>query len=151
MTKPLIQPVNATLVESVHKIFSSWQTLNSGQATFFSSWTPEQVTQELQDHFTLGAFQEQELKAVIFYRKTESAWEISQLATHPQAQRQGLMQALLLSLKGQLPPRQQLWLEVHEKNTPARRLYESAGFKQAHYRKSYYRDGGGACLYTYRK
>ena len=90
-----------------------------------------------------------EVKAFILWRDTGAAFEISFLATAPNAQGQGLMSALLDDLKRHLPPDRQIWLEVHEQNQAARALYESAGFKRTGQRAGYYADGATAILYNY--
>ncbi len=89
------------------------------------------------------------LAAFVLWRDTGAAWEISFLATQPDAQGQGIMSALLEHLKADRPDDRPIWLEVHEQNHPARHLYEKAGFVQTGERPRYYSDGGAAILYNY--
>jgi ribosomal-protein-alanine N-acetyltransferase len=87
----------------------------------------------------------------IFLRLVIDAYEISYLATAESSRRRGVMKSLLaraalLAAESQLP----LWLEVHENNVGARRLYEKFGFTQVGQRPYYYADRGTAILYNYR-
>jgi len=91
----------------------------------------------------------QPVTAFVFVWDIGSAWEISFLATDPAARGQGLMKQLLQHVKSNKPADKPLWLEVHEKNGPARKLYESFGFKEVGRRPRYYSDGGTAILYNF--
>lgn len=97
----------------------------------------------------LGIFAEGELAGFILYREVPGAWEISLLATHPKFRRRGLMGELikhLITLKGQGV---ELWLEVHQDNYGAQKLYEKLGFRMAGRRLRYYKDGATALLYSH--
>ncbi|MES2962492.1 MAG: GNAT family N-acetyltransferase [Bdellovibrionota bacterium] len=91
----------------------------------------------------------QPIMAFIFVWDIGSAWEISFLATDPAARGQGLMRRLIEYVKSIRPADKPLWLEVHEKNEPARKLYEKAGFNEVGRRAEYYSDGGTAVLYNF--
>lgn len=76
---------------------------------------------------------------------SDSAYELVLLASHPSHKGQGQGRELLMALidaKGQDRP---WWLEVHESNLGAIRLYRNLGFKQVGRRARYYSDGA-ACL-----
>lgn len=67
-------------------------------------------------------------------------WELENIAVAPSAQRKGIAKRLLKALfaAARETNSETVFLEVRESNTPARRLYESAGFQQQGRRKSYY-------------
>ncbi|MEZ2224880.1 ribosomal protein S18-alanine N-acetyltransferase [Microcoleus sp.] len=77
---------------------------------------------------------------------------IIMLAIHPQFQRQGLGQALLLALLKSAHDRQleRSTLEVRESNFAAVSLYKKFGFKEAGRRKRYYEDTGEDALVMWR-
>jgi ribosomal-protein-alanine acetyltransferase len=64
--------------------------------------------------------------------------EILNLAVDPSARRQGTARALLQAELER--PKNQWFLEVRESNFCATKLYQSAGFRVAGRRESYYRD-----------
>lgn len=88
-------------------------------------------------------------QALVIARDTSSAWEIEFVATDPHAQRQGFARRILSHIQSEKPSDRELWLEVHERNLPARQLYESFGFRRVGERPRYYSDGGAAILYNY--
>lgn len=112
------------------------------------AWTEKLIESELSRGRGLAAVEEGALLCFALFRSQDSGFEISILATVPQARRRGLMSHLLTLLRGRLRAGQQLWLEVHEGNLAARKLYEKLGFKQVGRRKGYYRDGASALLYS---
>ncbi|WP_377474706.1 MAG: ribosomal protein S18-alanine N-acetyltransferase [Microcoleus anatoxicus] len=77
---------------------------------------------------------------------------IIMLAIHPQFQRQGLGQALLLALLKSACDRQleRATLEVRDSNLAAVSLYKKFGFKEAGRRKRYYEDTGEDALVMWR-
>ncbi|MEG4368830.1 ribosomal protein S18-alanine N-acetyltransferase [Microcoleus sp. B4b_D2] len=77
---------------------------------------------------------------------------ITMLAVHPQFQRQGLGQALLLALLKSACERQleRATLEVRDSNLAAVSLYKKFGFKEAGLRKRYYEDTGEDALVMWR-
>jgi ribosomal protein S18 acetylase RimI-like enzyme len=111
-------------------------------------WTFQQVEDECRQ-FGLVAERQHEIQSFILWRDTGAAWEISFLATAPDAQGQGLMTSLFEHLKRDKPENRQIWLEVHAGNQGARALYTKAGFVQTGERPNYYADGGTAVLYNY--
>jgi ribosomal-protein-alanine N-acetyltransferase len=60
------------------------------------------------------------------------------------------MGSLLEHFRRSLAEGKEIWLEVHEGNDAARKLYEKQGFVAEGRRPRYYRDGGSAILYTLR-
>ncbi len=111
-------------------------------------WSYQQLEAECRE-FGLVAERQHEIQAFILYRDTGAAWEISFLATSPDAQGQGLMTTLLEHLKRDRPQNRPIWLEVHAGNHKARAIYEKAGFTATGERPKYYSDGGAAVLYNY--
>jgi len=87
--------------------------------------------------------------AFVLFRDVGEAWEISFLATRGDAKRRGFMSELLSKVIANRPPGKALWLEVHEANQAARKLYEKLGFQETAKRRNYYSDGGTAILYNY--
>lgn len=111
-------------------------------------WTYAQLEAECRES-GLVAERGGELLAFILWRDTGAAYEISFLATAPDAQGQGLMTTLIEHLKRERPSERPIWLEVHASNSGARALYEKAGFTVSGERRKYYSDGGSAILYTF--
>jgi ribosomal protein S18 acetylase RimI-like enzyme len=111
-------------------------------------WTYQQLESECRE-MGLVAENPEGIQAFILWRDTGDVWEISFLATAPDAQGQGLMTALLQHMKREVPEGRAIWLEVHENNHRARALYDELGFEQTGERKAYYSDGGTAVLYNY--
>ena len=74
--------------------------------------------------------------------------EILTLAVHPVTRRQGVGRGLLAAAITQAAGRGALsmFLDVSERNQPARALYAAAGFTQAGRRQRYYPDGSDALL-----
>lgn len=69
-----------------------------------------------------------------------SEWELENLVISPAARRQGLGKRLLEALlhAARETNSNSVFLEARESNTPARALYEQAGFEQAGRRAFYY-------------
>lgn len=134
------KPAIRTLIRAIHEE----QGLLAG---FF--WPDDLLTAELASAEIIGVLEGDEVAGVILYRELPSVWEISLVATHPKFRRQGYMEFLfghLINAKGQ---GRELWLEVHEENLSAQKLYEKLGFKEIRRRPRYYKDGGTAVLYSH--
>lgn len=89
-----------------------------------------------------------QIAAFAVIQRIDPVAEILFLITLPPFERQGLMKALLRDIGQSISKDGQLWLEVHEKNEAAIRLYESIGMKRVGKRPRYYRDGATAYLYS---
>ncbi|MCB9665935.1 MAG: ribosomal protein S18-alanine N-acetyltransferase [Alphaproteobacteria bacterium] len=74
--------------------------------------------------------------------------EVLTVAVRPAARRRGLARALLDAAEEAWRARgvRSAWLEVHERNGPARALYASLGWTEAGRRRAYYADGGDALV-----
>jgi [ribosomal protein S18]-alanine N-acetyltransferase len=113
-------------------------------------WTKSQTAEECRQAHGWVSLCDNRIDAFVLYRDQGAAWEISFLATSPAARGQGLMRDLIMKLKAELPLDKEIWLEVHELNLPARRLYEKVAFQKTGQRPRYYSDGGSAVLYTFK-
>lgn len=107
-------------------------------------WPPELLESELRSLKGVGFFAP-DLQAFILYRELPEALDISIVASHPQARRAGYVLELIKNLASL---GSDLWLEVHEENVAAQRLYEKAGFQLTGRRPRYYKDEGTALLYS---
>lgn len=89
-------------------------------------------------------------EAYAAFRTAADEAELLRLAVTPEARGKGLGRALVdrglerLAWEGI----RSCFLEVREDNTPARRLYEDAGFTCTGRRRGYYRDGADALVYV---
>jgi ribosomal-protein-alanine N-acetyltransferase len=112
-------------------------------------WTRDLLKQELEIGQGVGLNVEKYgLSAFVLFRLYENHREITVLATHPERQRRGDMHFLLSTMLERKSPQERIWLEVHDKNEVALKLYTSLGFQQVGRRPKYYRDGGDALLLT---
>lgn len=112
-------------------------------------WPQEELQNEIWTTEGWGVFQNGQLAAFVLYRQTADIWEVTILATAPRERRQRLMERLLSELINAKNHQGEIWLEVHEDNLPAQKLYEKLGFSQVGARPKYYRDGARALLYSY--
>jgi [ribosomal protein S18]-alanine N-acetyltransferase len=113
-------------------------------------WTFQATEDSLRHYNGLGLEDEQGLAAVLLFRDVPGSREILHLATAERIRRKGWMEQLLGELISDQPPETELWLEVHENNLAARKLYEKVGFVEVGKRPRYYADGGTAVLYNLR-
>jgi ribosomal-protein-alanine N-acetyltransferase len=111
-------------------------------------WPQDQFLSEFQTAQTWVLTVENRIEAFVCVRDAADAWELSVLATRKNCEGQGHMKTLLRAIISEYGHQRQLWLEVHEKNGAARKLYEKCGFESQGRRPSYYRDGAAAILYT---
>ena len=83
----------------------------------------------------------------IVYRVTLDEAEIITIGVHPDSRNTGIASAMLGIVEKELKKSgiKNIFLEVAENNTPARRLYESNGFVQIGIRPKYY-DGVDAIM-----
>ena len=83
----------------------------------------------------------------VVYRAVADEAEIITIGVHPDARRAGIASAMLVVAEQDLRAHgiRKLFLEVAATNTPARKLYERAGFHQIGIRPKYY-DGIDAIM-----
>jgi ribosomal-protein-alanine acetyltransferase len=80
------------------------------------------------------------LAAFLVARHVAPDWELENIVVAPSARRKGLGTRLLRALfaRARDTNSDSVFLEVRESNSPARALYERAGFPETGRRKSYY-------------
>lgn len=112
-------------------------------------WNRDLLKQELEIGQGVGLKVENfGLAAFVLFRLYDNHREITVLATHPDRHRRGDMHFLLGSMLEKKSPSERIWLEVHDLNEAALKLYTAMGFQQVGRRPKYYRDGGDALLLT---
>lgn len=111
-------------------------------------WSRPLLDEELKNGEGFMLWQDKILMAFILYRRMGAILDIVVLGTSHSFRRQGLMERLLLHMRKQQKPGEEIWLEVHEKNEAAQNLYKKLGFRVSGRRPAYYRDGADAILYS---
>jgi ribosomal-protein-alanine N-acetyltransferase len=115
------------------------------------NWDEERLESELSYAETWVLEEEVKIQAFVCERLLPEAIEWTALATAPDRQKKGCMQTLLnerlTCLRAAKESPRQVWLEVHENNAGALKLYRNLGFVQTGSRAKYYRDGGTALLF----
>jgi ribosomal-protein-alanine N-acetyltransferase len=115
------------------------------------NWNKDKILSSMNNGKSFGVLNGQGalLSFVVIRRVSPEVIEIDCLATSPQAQKKGSMEALLRWVFQKYNgAAQEIWLEVHEKNEKALSLYSKLGFRQTGVRKSYYQDNCAAILCT---
>lgn len=133
------KPAMRALVEAIHA--------EQGLAPSFY-WPQDLLGAEMATAEALGVFEGEVLTGFVLYRELPDVWEISLVASHPQWRRKGMMEALLRHMAAAKGQGRSLWLEVHEENVGAQKLYEKLGFREVRRRPRYYKDGASAILYS---
>lgn len=123
---------------------------SAGGATF--NWTGSSLADEIGKSQTWGLWRDATLCAIACFRGHPEALELTACLTLASERRRGCMFSLLkeaipkvLSGSGV----QKVWLEVHESNTAALKVYRKLGFLSVGSRAHYYKDGGTAILLEY--
>jgi ribosomal-protein-alanine N-acetyltransferase len=124
----------------------AWELTRSGE--FSESWTRSLLLQELKEGQSLGLWDDGVLKAFLLYRELPDQIEVSWLVTRSQDQGSGRMTKLILQLIAAHSQMSEIWLEVHEDNLRAQKLYEKLGFVLTGRRPRYYRNDRAALLYS---
>ena len=144
---PVIEKVSPRHADDLFEVFQS--SAAHSRFPIGPNWSREQWLSECRNSGWVSRSSQGQVLAFLLFRELVDAWEISLLATAPDARGQGLMKQLFARLFAEKPLDKAVWLEVHEGNQAARNLYESLGFKQTGLRPRYYADGGSAVLYNY--
>lgn len=135
--------------EDVKNLLASW----GDQKLLGFNWTTTQIMGELKNETgTLFGFscKDDILKVLVLYKEIPPEAEIYIVMKTKGTPTEVVFQTLstLLDTNRHI---KQWWLEVHEKNQGAIRLYERVGFHKNAIRKKYYPDGGHALIYVYNK
>lgn len=124
------------------------------QNTAQLNWKFESIAEILKSSRVFGLIQPSEDKtkfeilAFIVFRDLIDVAEVLLLGTKFEYQSQGLMKELFVKLKEEY---QEIWLEVHELNIKAFRLYEQELFKVDGVRPNYYTDGKAALVMSWKR
>jgi ribosomal-protein-alanine N-acetyltransferase len=117
--------------------------------TFGLDWSEKQMEESL-GHFVLGLFQEKLAAFIAFRGVHESLFELDLMVTHKDMTHKNYMRVLFEESRRQLPPRCEIWLEVHQNNSEAQNFYFKQGFQKVGERPKYYPDGGAAILMSFK-
>jgi ribosomal-protein-alanine N-acetyltransferase len=118
------------------------------QAASFN-WTEDRLESELLFAET-WILDSDGLAAFVCERQLPGAIEWTALATDPGRVNQGHMRSLLAARLRAAKTDSEVWLEVHEGNLGAVKLYRKLGFVQTGLRPKYYSDGASAILFNKR-
>jgi ribosomal protein S18 acetylase RimI-like enzyme len=124
------------------------------QNTAQLNWKLESIVEILKSSRAIGFIQQAEnstkleILAFIIFRDLKDISEVLLLGTKLEQQSQGLMKALFAKLKEDY---QEIWLEVHELNIKAFRLYERELFNVDGVRPKYYTDGKAALVMSWKR
>lgn len=109
-------------------------------------WSNSQIYEHIQKgHPWIVHVEKGEARAFILYVETDRVIEVTYTETLKDHRGKGQMYGLFSNLISGYSEKL-FWLDVHEGNVPARRLYQKLGFKNNGLRKGYYRDGGDCLL-----
>lgn len=148
----MIRRLQDSDIEMVREIFR--EVMEVSEAPLGPVWSSEQIEHECRKGGWCAISVGNEIEAFVLMREMGGeppVGEITFLATKPAIRKKGVMKSLLRHVLAGRAVNAETWLEVHERNVPARRLYESFGFRQVGVRPQYYSDGGTACLYSHIK
>ena len=111
---------------------------------FADPWSEKSIASELENplSYWLVALDEDRVVGYAGSQTVLGETDMMNVAVRPEYRRQGIAEALILALIGQLRRRQShcLTLEVRDSNTSARALYGKLGFLEIGRRRNYYRN-----------
>lgn len=111
---------------------------------FEDAWSENDILATLCNEGSMcyTALSEEKIVAYIIGRKISPEGEIYRIATHPEYRRRGIAYRLLdYAVKCERGAGvENIFLEVRERNLPARKLYTAYGFKECGMRKNYYKN-----------
>ena len=120
------------------------------QIIFPDPWTEDDIISTISTEGAMcyTAISDGKVVAYIIGRQIPPEGEIYRIATIPERRRRGIAYRLLdyavTCERGR--GLESLFLEVREKNIPAKNLYKSYGFREVGIRKNYYKDGSDAII-----
>ena len=135
--------------EDIKNLLASW----GDQKLLGFNWTTNQIMDELKKETgTLFgfSFKDDILEILILYKEIRPEAEIY-LVLKAKGTPSEVVVKTLRTLLDTSCHIKQWWLEVHERNHAAIKLYERVGFHLKAMRKKYYPDGGHALIYVYNK
>lgn len=137
-----LQSLNFSPEQVVPQILTSWE----GKKLYGFNWDESKLLQELRSNACYALVSEGQIKALITYKEIFPEAEINFVLKRYKEPSEVVLKALthLLDSKRHI---QRWWLEVHEKNLAAQKIYLKVGFEQISLRKNYYPDGGSALIY----
>ncbi len=111
---------------------------------FSDPWSENSVASELQNELSmwLVALDEDSVAGYVGSQTVMGETDMMNVAVHPDHRRQGIGEALVMSLMKELRVMgsRSLTLEVRASNEQARALYAKLGFEQIGLRRNYYRN-----------
>ena len=111
---------------------------------FNDPWSEKSIASELNNRLSLWlvALDGERVVAYVGSQSVLGETDMMNIAVHPDYRRQGIAEALVVSLVERLKEKgnHSLMLEVRSSNEPAKALYEKLGFQQVGLRKNYYRN-----------
>ena len=135
-----IQKLDARVHKSAFEEFARYLILDS-----FMNWTKPQLLECLELYHVWALLEHGEIKTALCVRQIDQNWEVLWVQTRPEFLKKGFAFQLIRHwLDNATHSAVEVWLEVHEKNLGALRLYEKLEFAKHSFRKNYYPDGAGA-------
>lgn len=137
-----LRSLNLPQEEAVRQILSSWE----GRKLYGFNWDESKLLQELRANSHYSLVVAGQLRVLITYKEIFPEAEINFVLKRYKAPSEEAQKALthLIDNRRQIT---KWWLEVHEKNLAAQKIYLKVGFEQVSIRKNYYPDGGSALIY----
>ena len=119
---------------------------------FIKPWNRKQILHDINLQTVsdnLVYMKDRKVIAYILGFKVIDEFHLNNIAVHKKFQRKHIAKKLLFHLINRLQMQniKKIFLEVSEKNKPARELYKSFGFKRESIRQHYYAKGDHAILY----
>lgn len=115
------------------------------------NWSKPKLVDELKHAIAKGLYLDNKLVAAVIFRELPGTNEITLLACEQSQQKKGWTQLLLKKLIDAYGQGTSWWLEVHEKNVAALKLYFAVGFTIDGRRHNYYPDRGTAILLSLKR
>lgn len=137
-----LRSLNLSPNEAVHQILSGWQ----DKKLYGFNWDESKVLQELRSNSHYALAVAGRIEVLITFKEIFPEAEINFVLKSYKAPSERA-ETTLLHLIDSRRQIQKWWLEVHEKNLAAQKIYLKVGFEQISLRKNYYPDGGSALIY----
>lgn len=112
-------------------------------------WSYDQFQKECLSKESWLLLSESTPRAIACFLNSGDAFELVLCLTRREDRGRAYMRQLLQNLIDGPLSGAPLFLEVHEENIPAQKLYHHLGFKEISRRKAYYKDGKSALILQY--